>query len=265
MTFSLWSTAAAWSDGEFRRRSAVALSGLAIGLARYSAFLAAFTPTQARMTAGLIERVTKLLAKVRERSTLCSWSPSTLSSKGRVVFFENSRAISIPVTLALVIMAMVGCAHAQVAREPSRVDQASEAAVIRTSRAAQNLAIAVGDTTRVSSYWTDDVEIRRGLGQLVVGRNAYLRLFVPDSVAVERGTALVYERVPTLVEVSAQWPLAYEAGEWIAHLGGVSGPAVIRGRYSAQWVKRGVRWLIRGEVYVALSCAGVGCSYAAAP
>ena len=32
--------AAAWSDGEFRRRSAVALSGLAIGLALYSAFLA---------------------------------------------------------------------------------------------------------------------------------------------------------------------------------------------------------------------------------
>ncbi|MBC7672341.1 MAG: hypothetical protein H7247_07965, partial [Polaromonas sp.] len=85
-------------------------------------------------------------------------------------------------------MAIVGCAHAQVAREPLRVDQASEAAVIRTSRAAQNLAIAVGDTAQVSSYWTDDVEIRRGLGQLVVGRNAYLRLFVPDSVAVERGT-----------------------------------------------------------------------------
>lgn len=32
--------AAAWSDGEFRRRSAVALSGLAAGLALYSAFLA---------------------------------------------------------------------------------------------------------------------------------------------------------------------------------------------------------------------------------
>ena len=181
------------------------------------------------------------------------------------MFFENSRAIRTLVTLALVSMAIAGCAHTQVERELSRVDQASEVAAIRASRAAQNQAIATGDTAQVSRYWTDDVDIRRGLGQLVVGRNAYLRLFVPDSVAVERGTALVYERTPISVEVSTQWPLAYEAGEWIAHLGGAAGPAVIRGRYSAQWVKRGARWLIRGEVYVALSCAGLGCSYAAAP
>ena len=180
------------------------------------------------------------------------------------MFLENSRAIRTLVTLAPVSMAIAGCAHAQVERELSRVDQASEVAVIRASRVAQNQAIAAGDTAQVSSYWTDDVEIRRGLGQLVVGRNAYLRLFVPDSVAIEHGTALVYERTPISVEVSAQWPLAYEAGEWTAHLGGVSGPAVIRGRYSAQWVKRGARWLIRGEVYVALRCAGIGCGYAAA-
>lgn len=176
-----------------------------------------------------------------------------------------SRAIGSVVALALVSMTTGGCARPQVEHGPSRVDWGPEVAAIRTSRAAQNRAIAAGDTAEVSSYWTDDVEIRRGLGQLVVGRNAYLRLFVPDSVAVERGTALVYERTPMSVEVSAQWPLAYEAGEWIAHLGGVSGPAVIRGRYSAQWVKRGARWLIRGEVYVALSCAGIGCSYPAAP
>ena len=181
------------------------------------------------------------------------------------MFFENSRAIRTLVTLALISMAISGCAHARVEREPSLTDLASEVDVIRTSRAAQNRAIAAGDMAEVSSYWTDDVEIRRGLGQLVVGRNAYLRLFVPDSVAVERGTALVYERTPISVEVSAQWPLAYEAGDWIARVGGVSGPAVIRGRYSAQWVKRGARWLIRGEVYVALHCAGIGCSFAAAP
>jgi hypothetical protein len=28
---------------------------------------------------------------------------------------------------------------------------------------------------------------------------------------------------------------------------------VVRGRYSAQWVKRGDHWLIRSELYVALS------------
>ena len=182
-----------------------------------------------------------------------------------ILIFVNRRVMRTVAALAMVNCVVAGCAHARVEPEPSRIDQASDEAAIRTSRAAQNRAIAVGDTAELASYWTDDVEIRRGLGQLVVGRNAYLRLFVPDVVAVERGTALVYERTPMSVEVSTQWPLAYEGGDWIAHVGSVSGPAVIRGRYSAQWVKRGARWLIRGEVYVALRCAGIGCSYAAAP
>jgi hypothetical protein len=38
-----------------------------------------------------------------------------------------------------------------------------------------------------------------------------------------------------------------------------------RGRYAAQWVKRQGRWLIRSEVFVALTCSGIGCSYTAVP
>jgi ketosteroid isomerase-like protein len=123
----------------------------------------------------------------------------------------------------------------------------------------------VGDTAAAATYWTDDVEVRRGLGQLVAGRDAYQRILLPDSAAVRRGTALIYERSTSSVDVSTQWPLAYESGTWVAHLGSVAGPEVIRGRYGAQWVKRGSRWLIRGEVYVALHCAGVGCDFSAAP
>ena len=65
--------------------------------------------------------------------------------------------------------------------------------------------------------------------------------------------------------MSAKWPLAYERGTWTGHLGTSTGPMVIRGRYGAQWVKREGRWLIRSEVFVALECGGVGCSYNAAP
>ena len=39
---------------------------------------------------------------------------------------------------------------------------------------------------------------------------------------------------------------------WEGHLDTITGPVVIGGRYSAQWVKRGDRWLIRSEVFVAL-------------
>jgi hypothetical protein len=67
------------------------------------------------------------------------------------------------------------------------------------------------------------------------------------------------------VEVSPRWPLAFETGAWEGHLGTLAGPLVIAGRYSAQWVKRGDQWLIRSEVFVALTCSGIGCQADAVP
>jgi len=136
---------------------------------------------------------------------------------------------------------------------------------VRSARAAQNRAIAALDTAGVASFWTEDVEIRRGLGALVIGRDAYKHLFNPDSGAIARGEELIYQREPARVDVSAGWPLAYEEGTWVGHLGRADGPALIGGRYAAQWVKRDGRWLIRGEVYVALTCSGAGCGSAAVP
>jgi hypothetical protein len=40
---------------------------------------------------------------------------------------------------------------------------------------------------------------------------------------------------------------------------------VIGGQYSAQWVKRGDRWLIRSEVFVALKGSGAGLQMKAVP
>lgn len=159
-------------------------------------------------------------------------------------------------------MALVACAGR--AHHDGRSERV-EASAVRAARSAQNRAIAALDTATIASYWTDDVEIRRGLGVLVTGREAYRRLFNPDSGAVARGEELIYQREPVHVEVSPQWPLAYEEGTWVGHLGRADGPALIAGRYGAQWVKRDGRWLIRGEVYVALTCAGAGCSSKAAP
>ena len=143
--------------------------------------------------------------------------------------------------------------------------ESADVQAVRAARYAQNRAIAAFDTATIASYWTDDVEIRRGLGVLVTGREAYKQLFKRDSAAVARGDELIYQREPVSVIVSSRWPLAYEEGTWIGHAGGVDGPVRIGGRFAAQWVKRDGRWLIRGEVYVALTCAGVGCNSAAAP
>jgi ketosteroid isomerase-like protein len=133
---------------------------------------------------------------------------------------------------------------------------------IREARVAQNQAIAAQDPDRVASFWTEDVTIRRALGQPVTGQAAYRKLFEPTGSPTSR---VIYQREAIKIEVSANWPLAFEEGTWTGHEGSVSGPTLIGGRYSAQWVKREGRWLIRSEVFVALNCAGAGCKYPAVP
>ena len=133
---------------------------------------------------------------------------------------------------------------------------------VRASRTAQNKAIAAGDLDRVASFWTEDVTVRRALGQPLSGREAARKALELPAVPAMH---LIYQRLTKDVEISPNWPLAFETGTWEGHLATIAGPVVIGGRYSAQWVKRGDRWLIRSEVFVALTCSGVGCESAAVP
>ena len=128
----------------------------------------------------------------------------------------------------------------------------ADRASIRAARDAQNKAIASGDLDRAERFWTDDVTVRRALGQPMSGRKEVRQAFEPPA-------PLIYQRLTKDVEVSSKFPLAFETGIWEGHQATLTGPVVIGGRYSAQWVKRGERWLIRSEVFVALTCSGVGC------
>jgi len=139
---------------------------------------------------------------------------------------------------------------------------APDADAIRTRRAEQNAAIARLDFSRVAEFWTEDVSIRRGLGSQSVGREEYLKSFQATAGSAQ---PIVFQRLPDSVEVSTRWPLAFETGRWEGHQGTLAGPVIISGRYSAQWVKRGDTWLIRGELYVALDGAGVGLAMPAVP
>ena len=133
---------------------------------------------------------------------------------------------------------------------------------IRDARIAQNSAIASSDLDRAATFWTEDVTVRRALGQPLSGREAARKALEAPPAPAAR---LIYQRLMKDVEVSAQWPLAFETGTWEGHLGTLAGAVVIGGHYSAQWVKRGDRWLIRAEVFVALTCSGVGCEATAVP
>lgn len=178
-----------------------------------------------------------------------------MADVGVNTFFTRRRMTSRRwVAVVLVLVAGALPARAQGARP-------GDAAEIRAARRAQNDAMATGDVERAATFWTSDVTIRRALGTGVSGMEAYKAIVqrapIPD-------TALVYQRTPTDVDVSARWPLAFETGTWSARVGG-KGAEMIGGRYSAQWVKRDGRWLIRSEVFVALTCARAGCDAKAVP
>src|SRR3954470_9823520 len=103
---------------------------------------------------------------------------------------------------------------------------------IRAARVAQNAAIAAGDLDRAATFWTEDVTVRRALGQPLTGRDAARQALEPPRAPASR---LIYQRLTKDVDVSPQWPLAFETGTWEGHLDAIQGPVVIGGRYSAQW------------------------------
>jgi len=156
---------------------------------------------------------------------------------------------------AALLAAQVLCAQATSAAG------ARDASDIRAARRAQTAAMAVGNIDLAATWWTEDIAIRRGLGAPVTGLAAYKAIL--DRAPVS-DTALVYDRTTTGVTVSDHWPLAFETGASAARRGG-KGTALITGQYSAQWVKRNGKWLIRAEVFVALRCRGDGCASKAAP
>jgi len=138
----------------------------------------------------------------------------------------------------------------------------TDKSAIEQARLRQNAAIVRGDLAEIAAYWTDDVTICRGLGAQLAGKSAYLELFAADAKSAEK---IVYQRRPNSIEVSSVWPLAFETGQWQGHVGSEQGPTVIGGQYSAQWVKRGDRWLIRSEVFVAFKSSGAGLQMKAVP
>jgi ketosteroid isomerase-like protein len=137
----------------------------------------------------------------------------------------------------------------------------SDVDAVRQARMDQNDAMAIGDSERVASFWTDDITLRRGLGTSVVGKDAYRALI--DAAPNEK--SLIYVREPDFIEVSSGWPLAFESGTWTARCGSLDSPPLVTGRYSAQWVKREGYWFIRSELFVALTCTDGACVWPVRP
>lgn len=136
----------------------------------------------------------------------------------------------------------------------------TDADMIRRARLRQNDAMATGNIEVAASFWTEDVTLRRGLGSSITGKEAYRALLDPSP----NQDSLIYIREPDLIDISPHWPLGFESGTWEARQG-LDGPIVITGRYSAQWVKRDGNWLIRSEIFVALTCRDLTSNWPALP
>lgn len=134
---------------------------------------------------------------------------------------------------------------------------------IREARRVQTQALAKNDLDTVVKYWDPAITIRRALGHPVDGAAAARKLLEPSTPAAT--TTIIYQRESTSVNVSTNWPLAYEEGRWSGHVGTADAKPILSGKYAAQWVKRNGQWLIRSEVFVALDCADAGCKAAALP
>lgn len=140
--------------------------------------------------------------------------------------------------------------------------QRKDKAAIHKARKAQSKALADENILLVASFWTDDITIRRALGSAITGKAEAITAITPQG---DPATRILFQRKAVDIRVSSNWPLAYEDGTWTGQVGGVHGPVVIKGRYGAQWVKRNGNWFIRSEVFVALTCDGIGCTFKALP
>lgn len=127
---------------------------------------------------------------------------------------------------------------------------------IREARSAQNAAIAAGQYDRVASFWVRDLVVVAGLGAVIEGRDR-----IRAALAWDAG--IVYQRTAVTVTISDRWPLGWEEGSWTGCRAG--GAVLVSGRYSAQWVRADDRWLIRAELFVALSATGEALGWPVAP
>ena len=129
----------------------------------------------------------------------------------------------------------------------------SDERIIRESRATSNAAIARHDVAGIARFWMDDIHITTSTSAQASGRAPNQQRM---SQQFERRPDTTYLRTPSAVDVSAEWAVASERGEWVGRWTEPDGKVEIGGTYLAQWRKIDGRWLIQAELYVPTRCKG---------
>jgi ketosteroid isomerase-like protein len=121
---------------------------------------------------------------------------------------------------------------------------ADDIATIKSSRAASNEAIKKHDVNGISRFWLDDFVQVIGRGTYDTGKEniaaSWKALFDSDP-------QVSYVRTPQEIIISDNDTLAWEKGAWVGFHSYSKG-----GNYSAMWIKRNGKWLIKAELFVSL-------------
>jgi ketosteroid isomerase-like protein len=129
----------------------------------------------------------------------------------------------------------------------------ADKSAILSARAQSNRAIMDRDLTGFGQTMLPDIEVTRGSGSHVTGRDSVLA-----SVAGQFNDPdfLGYVRQTDSIQVSAMGPLAAEHGHWTGRFRRPDGIQIITGAYLSMWRKTGEGWKIQSELFVSLSCSG---------
>ncbi|WP_461088476.1 nuclear transport factor 2 family protein [Spirosoma gilvum] len=131
--------------------------------------------------------------------------------------------------------------------------ESPEIAAIRSLRTQSNRAIQSKDLNGFGQTMLPDIEVTRGSGSHVSGRDSVL---ASVSVQFKDPAFLGYIRYTDRIDISTTSPLAAEHGHWEGRFRRTDGIQLITGTYLAMWRKTDSGWKIRSELFVSLACTG---------
>ena len=119
-----------------------------------------------------------------------------------------------------------------------------QAALIKSQRAASNVAIAKHDVAGIARYWLPDFVQVRGNASHLVGKDSVTASW---SALFASNPEVSYTRNPSEIIISKNDTLAWETGKWTAIKSYSNG-----GNYSAMWRKKNNEWKLQAEIFVSL-------------
>lgn len=128
----------------------------------------------------------------------------------------------------------------------NRDKQAPEDA-ITAAREETNRLIETRDSAGLGNFVTADVRLIGGIGELIVGREAFVEAF---RTAFENPDFRTYRRTPRRVRIAQSKELASECGRWEGF--GENPGSRMAGDYLAMWRRIGDEWRLQAELYVCL-------------